>query len=217
MHAWARMSLPDVPQARAARSAVAASPAARLAIARLRVGRLRVGRLRAAASAAAPEVVLHWTAKTGWRAAPEQPALTAADQLVSAVAEPNGDVWFGGSADNTADGTSPLTAEWNGTAWSVRDLPGKATSADWQLDVMEPDATGGIWAVSANTNSDAERIWHLHGTRWSRARPAAGKHQWELEAFALVPHTHSVWGAGAVVAGKSRAAGLIAIDGPLPG
>jgi hypothetical protein len=143
----------------------------------------------------------------------QQPNLAATEQLVSAVAEPNGDVWFGGSANNTANGTSPLTAEWNGTAWSVKDLPGKASSAAWQLVVMEPDGTGGVWAVAADNNSDAERIWHLRGARWSQARPVSGKHQWELEALALVPHTHSVWGAGAVAAGKSRADGLIAVDG----
>jgi hypothetical protein len=194
------------PASAAARSAVAASPAARLAVARL----------RAAASPADQQVVLHWTAKTGWRDAAQQPNLTSADQLVSAVAEPNGDVWFGGSANNKANGTSPLTAEWNGTRWSVKDLPAKASSADWQLAVMEPDGTGGIWAVAADSNSDAERIWHLHGVRWSQARPASGKRQWELEALALVPHTHSVWGAGAVAAGKSSVNGLIAIDGPLP-
>jgi len=188
---WAVESslLPPPPSAAAhsavARPAVAASPAARLAVARLAVARLGAARLRAAASAAAPTVVLHWTAKAGWRDAAQQPNLAATDQLVSAMAEPNGDVWFGGSANNTANGTSPLTAEWNGTAWSVKDLPGKASSAAWQLVVMEPDGTGGVWAVAADNNSDAERIWHLRGARWSQARPASGKHQWELEALAL--------------------------------
>jgi len=187
-----------------ARSARAASPAARSAAARL----------RAASSTATAPVVVQWTGKS-WQDAAKQPTLAATDQLVSAVTEPGGDVWFGGSADNSAKGTSPLTAEWNGTAWSVKDLPGKASSAKWEIGSMAPDGTGGIWALVANTS--AERIWHLHGTTWSQAKPAFGKHAWILEAVAVVPGTHSAWAVGAVQGRtKSSANGLIAVDGSLP-
>jgi hypothetical protein len=202
-----------------ARSAVAASPAARLAVARLAVARLAVARRRAAASdsAAASQVVLHWTRKKGWQDdAAQQPSLAATDLLVSAVAEPNGDVWFGGSANNTANGTTPLTAEWNGSSWSVSGLPVRASSAEWQLIAMTPDGSGGIWALAQDSNTAAERIWHLHGASWSQVRPAFGKHPWALVALALVPRTHSVWGVGAVLSAKSSVNGLIAVDGPLP-
>jgi hypothetical protein len=189
-----------------ARPARAASPAARSAAARL----------RAASSTATAPVVVQWTG-SGWQDAAKQPTLAATDQLVSAVAEPGGDVWFGGSAKNSAKGTSPLTAEWNGTAWSVKDLPGKASSADWEIGSMAPDGTGGIWALVANTTSGAGRIWHLHGTAWSQARPAFGKHAWVLEAVAVVPGTHSAWAVGAVQGrSKSSVNGLIAVDGSLP-
>jgi hypothetical protein len=185
-------------------SARAASPAARSAAARL----------RAASSTATAPVVVQWTGSS-WQDAAQQPTLAATDQLVSAVAEPGGDVWFGGSADNSAKGTSPLTAEWNGTAWSVNDLPGKASSADWELGSMAPDGTGGIWALAADTN--AERIWHLNGTNWSQSRPAFGKHAWILEAVAVVPGTHSAWGVGGVQGRtKSSVSGLLAVDGSLP-
>jgi hypothetical protein len=192
----------------ATRSALAASPAARSAAATL----------RAASSAATAPVVLQWTSKSGiWKDAAKQPTLAATDQLVSAVAEPGGHVWFGGSASNSANGTSPLTAEWTGTSWSVKDLPGKASSADWELGSMAPDGTGGIWALAENNASGAERIWHLHGTTWAQARPAFGKHAWILEALAVVPGTHSVWAVGAVQGrSKSSVNGLIAVDGSLP-
>ena len=187
-----------------ARPARAASPAARSAAARL----------RAASSTATAPVVVQWTGSS-WQDAAQQPALAATDQLVSAVAEPGGNVWFGGSAKNSAKGTSPLTAEWNGTAWSVKDLPGKASSAAWEIGSMAPDGTGGIWALVANTN--AERIWHLNGATWSQAKPAFGKHAWVLEAVAVVPGTHSAWAVGAVQGRtKSSANGLIAVDGSLP-
>lgn len=106
----------------------------------------------------------------------QQPKVAATDQLASALREPGGQVWFGGSADNSAKGTSSLTAEWNGTSWAVKDRPGKASSADWQLASIAPDGTGGIRALAMNKTSGAERIWHLHGTTWPQARPAFGKH-----------------------------------------
>jgi hypothetical protein len=190
-----------------ARSAVAASPAARLASARLRA---------AASAAAAAPVVLKFTDSTGWKEAAKQPGLAATDQLFSAVAEPGGHVWFGGSASNSAKGKSPLAAEWNGRSWSVSDLPGKASSADWQLAAMAPDGTRGIWALAVDGSSGTERIWHLHGTAWSQVKPAFGKRPWLLAAVALVPRTHSAWAVGAVEAGKSSVNGLIAVNGQLP-
>jgi hypothetical protein len=190
-----------------AKSAVAASPAASSAAARL----------RAAAPAAVPPVVLQWTSSAGWQQDAAQQPFAAGDQLTSGVAEPNGDVWFGGSATNSANGTSPLTAMWNGTSWSVSDLPGRASSADVQVTAMAPDGKGGIWALAANNTAAAERIWHRHGTTWSQVKPAFGKHRWELVALTLVPHTQSVWGVGAVQGStKSSANALIAVDGRLP-
>jgi hypothetical protein len=187
--------------------AAAASPAARLAAARL----------RESGSAATAPVILQWTPSAGWQDAAQQPTLAAGDQLVSGVAEPGGHVWFGGSASNSAKGTSPVTVEWNGTTWSsVSDLPGKASSAKLQLAAMVPDGTGGIWALAANNTSESERIWHLHGT-WSQAKAAFGKHPWVLAALAPVPRTHSVWGAGTVQGSSKRSAnGLIAVEGSLP-
>jgi len=167
-------------------------------------------------SAATVPVLLHWTASTGWQDAAQQPPLRAGDQLTSAVVEPNGHVWFGGSANNTAKGTTPLTAEWNGISWSVKDLPMHATSVTWQLDAMTPDGAGGIWALARAGVGPKERIWHLRGATWSLVMPALGKRRWVLEGLALVPRTHSVWAVGVVRAGKSGADGLIAVDGPLP-
>lgn len=160
-------------------------------------------------------VVLQWTATSGWQDAAQQPALAAGDQLSSVVAEPGGAVWFGGSAPNTAKGTTPLAAEWTGTAWTVSTLPAAATSADWGLAEMTADGSGGLWAVEQADNRGTEHLWHLSGSTWSEVTPSFGKHTWLLESLALVPHTHSVWGVGAVRSGSS-ADGLIGIEGPTP-
>ena len=196
---------------------LAANPAVVRAVAASPTAKSAAARLRAAGSVAAAPVVLHWTSGTGWQQLAQQPDLAAGDQLVSAVTEPGGHVWFGGSADNSAKGTSPLAAEWNGTSWSVADLPGKASSAQFQLATMTPDGTGGIWAAAVDSSSGTERIWHLHGSTWSQAKPSFGKHPWVLVALAQAPRSQSVWGVGAVEgSSKSSANGLIGIEGTLP-
>ena len=198
-------------------ASVAANPAIARAVAASPGARSAAARLRHAASAATAPVVLQWTPSAGWQQPSQQPDFAATDQLTSGIVEPNGDVWFGGSTANSANGTSALTAEWNGTGWSVSNLPGKASSAAVGLTAMAPDGTGGIWAVAANETSGSERIWHLHGTTWSQVKPSFGKHAWLLETLALVPRTHSLWGAGAVEgSSKSTANGLIAVEGSLP-
>ena len=161
-------------------------------------------------------VVLQWTASTGWQKAATQPVLRTNDQLSSVVAEPNGDVWFGGSRTNKAKGTTPLAAEWNGASWSLAKLPLHATSTDWALGAMTPDGSGGIWALAQAGDGQRAQIWRLHGTTWSRVGPAFGKQRWTLVALTLVPRTRSVWAVGAVLPSKSSTDGLIAVDGPLP-
>ena len=167
------------------------------------------------APVAGPPVVLEWTPATGWQDAATQPTLVTGDQLSSVTAEPGGDIWFGGSRSNTAKGTTPLTAEWNGTTWSVAALPTAASKARWALASMAPDGSGGLWAVAAADNRQTQRLWHLHGTTWSQTTPNFGKQEWELQALAQVPHTSSVWAVGATRRGSS-ADGLIGIDGPTP-
>lgn len=162
-----------------------------------------------------PPVVLEWTPGTGWQDAATQPTLAVGDQLSTVAAEPNGDVWFGGSTSNTAKGTTPLAAEWNGTTWSVAALPGAASTADWALASLAPDGSGGLWALAAADNRQTQRMWHLHGTTWSQVTPNFGKHEWLLQALAQVPHTSSVWAVGATRRGSS-ADGMIAIEGPTP-
>jgi hypothetical protein len=164
---------------------------------------------------AGPPVALHWTPGTGWQQPAQQPTLTAGEQLSSVAAEPNGDVWFGGSAPNTAKGSTPLAVEWNGTAWSVAGLAVPATRADWGLATISPDGTGGAWAIGQASNRNTEQLWHLHGTTWSRVTPAFGTRPWVLIALALVQHSHSLWAVGAIKHGGS-ADGMIAVDGPTP-
>jgi hypothetical protein len=121
----------------------------------------------------------------------------------------------GGYAGNSANGTTPLAAQWNGTAWSVANLPLTASSAAWELTTMTPDGSGGVWAIAGATNRSYQRIWQLRGSTWTRVTPGFSKHKWVLESLAQVPHRTSVWAAGAISEG-SKVDGLFAVEGATP-
>ena len=178
--------------------------------------RSAINRTAALSASGTAPVVLEWTASTGWVQAALQPALSDSDVITSAAAEPNGDIWIGGSAPNKASGTTPVAADWNGTAWSsVSDLPMKASSTDWALEAMAPDGSGGLWGLAEGGNGSG-RVFQLTSTKWSTVSTSFGKHPWVLLALTLVPGTRSAWGVGAVEASKSSANGLIAVTGALP-
>ncbi len=170
------------------------------------------------AQGATTPLVLHWTPASGWRQAAVQPSLPAGASLTSVVALPGGAVWIGGSLKNSASGTTAFAATWStgAPAWKVARLGG-ASAGKWGMSEMAPDGRGGAWGVSfaSNVKGQPERLWHLAGATWSADKPSFGKHLWILEQLAAVPGTGSVWGVGAVKAGKSED-GLIAIDGPTP-
>jgi hypothetical protein len=156
--------------------------------------------------------VAHWGPAAGWTQ-PAQPVLPAGANLTSVLAEQGGNVLVGGAAPNSHKGTTPLAATWNGKSWTVANLPGPS-SATWTLTSLAPDGHG-VWAVALASNRQSARLWHLAGTTWSIVTPDFGKHAWILEQLAAVPHTSSVWGAGALQQG-SGAEGLIAVAGPAP-
>jgi hypothetical protein len=157
--------------------------------------------------------VLHWTASGGWQE-PAQPALPAGSHLSSVLAEPQGKVLVGGSEPNARKGRSPMTLTWNGTSWSA---PSEAapTSAKWEIASLVPDGRGGTWALGDGTNGNSAELWHLVGARWLVAKPNFGRHTWIMFQLSAVPHSDSVWGAGAVREGKTTD-GLIGVAGATP-
>jgi hypothetical protein len=162
--------------------------------------------------AAGQQTVLHWTAKTGWQQ-PAQPVLPAGSHLTSVLVE-SGKVIVGGSRSNSAKGRTPLTVTWNGTAWSAPSA-GPSSTAKWELAGLAPDGRGGTWALGQASNRESAKLWHLAGGKWTVVTPAFGRHAWILFQLTAVPHSASVWAAGALREGKT-AAGLIALAGPKP-
>jgi hypothetical protein len=162
---------------------------------------------------AGQQTVLHWGPKGGWQQVAE-PALPAATHLSGVVFEA-GKVVVGGSEPNGRKGRSPLLITWNGKAWSKPSVAGASTTK-WDLAGLAADGRGGFWVDGAAQNgSGSGKIWHVTGGKWSAVKPNFGKHAWVLFRIAAVPHTDSVWGAGATEAGKLTT-GLIAVAGPTP-
>ncbi len=156
--------------------------------------------------------VLQWAAQSGWRRAPVQPKLPRGAQLSSVMAARGGAVWVGGEAENSLHGTTPLAATWTGSAWTVTELPIAASSARWGIAELAANGDG-LWAVIAAQNADGHQLWHLMGTKWSKASPGFGWHVWQIGQLAAIPGTHSMWAAGAIRYGATVDA-MVALDGP---
>jgi hypothetical protein len=162
--------------------------------------------------ASGQQTVLHWTTTTGWQQ-PAQPVLASGAHLTTVQVE-SGQVVVGGSQPNSAKGRTPFTLTWNGTAWSAPALGG-ASTAKWEVAGLAPDGRGGTWALGQASNRTSAKLWHLGGGKWMAVTPAFGRHAWILFQLTAVPHSDSVWAAGALREG-TRAAGLIAVAGPTP-
>lgn len=163
-------------------------------------------------SPGATPAVLQWTARSGWRPMPVQPKLPRGAQLSSVLGARGGKLWVGGEAENSLHGTTPLAAMWNGSAWTVTELPVPASWSRWGLADLAANGNG-IWGVLAAENVAGHQLWHLTGTKWSKVSPGFGWHVWQLGQLAAISGTHSLWAAGAIRYGPTVSA-MIALDGP---
>jgi hypothetical protein len=145
----------------------------------------------------AEAVVLHWTARSGWRRVPVQPKLPGGADLSSVVAERGGALRVGGEVPNIADGTTPLAATWAKKAWTVTRLPITASWDRWGLAELVANGTG-VWGVTAAENVTGHQVWHLVGRTWSKVSPGFGWHAWQLGGLAAIPGTQAIWAAGAI-------------------
>jgi hypothetical protein len=161
---------------------------------------------------AGQQAVLHWTPKGGWQQLP-QPALPKGAQL-SAVTLHAGQVVVGGSLPNGRKGRSALLITWNGKVWSAPRVAG-ASPTKWTVAGVASDGRGGTWVLGFHESGSPGKLWHVVAGKWAAVLPAFGKHAWLLEQITPVPHTDSVWGAGALKVGKSTV-GLLALAGPTP-
>jgi hypothetical protein len=160
------------------------------------------------------QAVLHWGPKGGWQQI-VQPALPKG-ALLGGVTLESGRVLVAGSEPNGRKGRSPFLVTWNGTAWSALSVAG-ASPTKWQIAGLAADGRGGFWVLGFRNSGNPGKLWHVVAGQWTAAAATPfGKHAWLLEQITAVPHTDSVWGAGALKVGKNGALGLIGLAGPTP-
>ena len=168
------------------------------------------------ASAVSPAVV-QWNGSK-WAATAVQPTgLPAGANLTSILASSASKVWIGGGATNSKGGTSEFTAELTGSSWTEGSLSAPASKADFTMFDLAPDGSGGIWGLAESNELASPRLWHLtsSGATWTNASTSFGGSRQALFQIAAVPHSTSVWGAGAIERGKATD-GLFALSGPTP-
>jgi hypothetical protein len=159
--------------------------------------------------------VLRWTGgSAGFVKAAAQPSLAKGAVLTSIAATPGGGVWVAGAKGKTA-----FAARWNGSAWTVRDLP--TSSRGFTIASLAAHGTGALWAVGVagvafgHSQRTATRIWRYAGGRWTGPLPLKlGTGRVFVFEVASVPHTNTTWAAGAIMTSVYR--GIIAVDGPTP-
>jgi hypothetical protein len=172
--------------------------------------------LTGGAAAVSPAVV-QWNG-TKWAATAVQPSsLPAGANLTSILANRGNKVWIGGGATNSKGGTSEFTAKLTGSSWTEGNLSAPASSADFSVWDLVSDGSGGVWGLAESNELAKPRFWHLtsSGTTWTSASTSFGGSNRVIFQLAPVPHSTSVWGAGAIQ--RSGAVdGLAAIYGATP-
>lgn len=159
--------------------------------------------------------VLRWTGgSAGFVKAAAQPSLAKGAVLTSIATAPGG-VWVAGAKGRTA-----FAARWNGSAWTVRDLP--ASSRGFTIASLAARGDGSLWAVGVaglafgHSPRTATRIWRYARGKWTGpVSLKLGTGRLFVFEVASVPHTDTTWAAGAIKTDVYR--GIIAVNGPTPG
>lgn len=158
--------------------------------------------------------LLHYYAGRWHKAAP-LPAAIRKIPATSIFARSDNSVWVGGAAKNSAGGTTEAIAHWNGRGWALVKLPARASKADYRIQAISTDGSGGLWAVAicagphCPNNGLASRLWHEQAGRWSGPiQPALTRHPTVL--LGLAAAGRSVWAAGAAMLAKNNVRGLVA-------
>jgi hypothetical protein len=161
--------------------------------------------------ASATPRVLHWNGAT-WRFLPVQPRVSGLTTIYSILALKHSGVYLAGSVPSGKKTSAALVERGDGRSWS--DItPGTAGLRANEIALSLAGAPQrGIWALTANANSNQERIWRRSADGiWSA--PTAVP--WDLDELTAISHTASTWGCGSVkIRGQYR--GVIVLHGPTP-
>jgi hypothetical protein len=160
--------------------------------------------------------LVHWSGRR-WHLVKSLPRALANAELASVLASSDKNVWVGGAAGNSENGTTEAAGHWNGRAWTVTRIPARPTPKQFEVTGLAPDGHGGLWAVgNCKTcfSSVLTRVWHESAGVWKWA-PVAARNPAGILSIAAVPGTTSLWGAGAILIDKAQT-GLLTLDGAAP-
>jgi hypothetical protein len=104
-------------------------------------------------------------ASTGWHQVHIPRPGSFADSLSSVSALSNSDIWVGGSFARQDRVTRPLVEHWNGTRWSIEDLPFSKGS----INAIDEVAQDSVWAVGGGDSlCNCTVVLFFDGNRWTR-------------------------------------------------
>ncbi len=137
----------------------------------------------------------HWDGSTWTSVPPNGPGGDGVHQLVGVDATSTNDVWAVGYYTRQSD-EHPLVEHWNGTAWSVVDIPEPADGgALFDVTALSPT---NVWAVGRTSSvvlSHKGLIEHWDGTAWHIVPNPAGDVFSELTSVSASGPL-SVWAVG---------------------
>jgi hypothetical protein len=164
--------------------------------------------------------LLQWNGRR-WRSVTLPRFLARKTNLVSVLAQPNGDVWLAGGIPTGAGHAQGVIALWNRHTWTVYKLAADISTREDVIGDLIPDGSGGLWAMGFTPQPCAGPMWHYSAGVWTDTGPvgcSVGAYVHGPEGLANVPGTTSVWGVG----GQSDAqvpygeAGLVLLYGSQP-
>jgi hypothetical protein len=155
-----------------------------------------VGRTDLRGSASTGVVVLYQWSQGVWRRfGPAQPRSAVAGEI---AAGPRGQLWL---LDYPVHRT-PELRYWTGRQWKQLAIPRWADPPALIDGPLTYDLRSGVWLGP---------YVHWTGKRWVNAYQIAALGSFSIQAFAPIPGSSSLWGAGEDAAGR-----MIALHGPLP-
>ena len=125
---------------------------------------------------ASQTLILHWNGTAWNRAHSQNPAGSANDNILQAVAAVSAsNAWAVGSAFTTGF-AQPLIEHWNGRAWTAVSAPSPSPSAPGWLTGVTAISASDAWAVGYYGSTDQHTlIEHWNGRAWHQVRsPSPG-------------------------------------------
>jgi hypothetical protein len=142
-------------------------------------------------------LVMHWDG-TAWSEV-SVPAGTGGSELGAVTATGPDDIWVVGAQTEpgTQDTALPLAEHWNGTTWTVQQLPDTGNSLLWGVAAASGND---VWATAEIPGGTEEFFLHWDGTAWTSVQAPGPKESGLSYLYSGIGGTGpaDIWAAGYV-------------------